>query len=100
MSDSLQGLRQASVRAQTGTALDYCGDWIALFIQAGILTSRGFNGGMLEWINLKLGTSYTSLNTAMGAFAANQGVANFDWIGTFNAGLTPGTGYTFYIFGF
>lgn len=100
--NSLQGLRQASVRAVTGTTLDYNGDWIALFIAAGIPGSRGFNGGMLEWINLKLGTSYTSLNAAMGAFAANQGVALFDWIGTFDATTSGASSYvpTYYFLGF
>ncbi len=87
MANTNQGLRQESVRAVTGTTLDYCGDWLALFSQAGISGARGFNGGLLEWINLKLAASYTSLPTAMGAFAASLGVTNFDSIGTFDAAL-------------
>ena len=92
MANTTQGLRQESVRAVTGTTLDYNGDWMALFIAAGISQTRGFNGGLLEWINLKLGTSYTSLPTAMNAFAINQGVTSWDSIGTFDAatGSTAG----------
>lgn len=85
MANTNQGLRQLSVRAVTGTTLDYCGDFLALFAAAGISQTRGFNGGLLEWINIKLSTSYTSLPTAMNAFAINQSVTNWDALGTFDA---------------
>ncbi len=79
-----QGLRQASVRAVTGTNLGYNGDFMSLFAQAGI-TSGDFNGQMLAWINLLLGTTYDNLPGAMAAFAIANNATNFASVGTFNA---------------
>ena len=84
-----QGDRQASVRASTGTALDYNGDWHALFDAAGI-AAGDFNGRMLAWINSGLGTTYPDLNGAKAAYAASQGADTWDSMGTF----TPGGGGT------
>ena len=81
---SQQGLRQASVRAVTGTTLSYDGDWAALFTAAGIAAGN-WNGRLLQWINIKLGTAYTGVVTAMAAFATNQNATNFSAIGTFDA---------------
>lgn len=78
-----QGDRHASVRAATGTALDYNGDWHALFTQAGI-PAGDLNGRMLAWINARLGKSYPDLNGAKAAYAASQGVATWDSLGTFS----------------
>lgn len=83
-----QGLRQASVRAVTGTALDYNGDWHALFDQAGIHPGE-FNGRLLAWINGYLGTSYPDLPGAMQGFAKNRGYLTWDAMGTFNASSAP-----------
>lgn len=81
---SNQGARQASVRAITGTALTYEGDWHALFDLDGV-AAGSFNGRLLAWINQNLGTSYSEINGAMNAFAVSQGYANWDSMGTFTA---------------
>lgn len=83
---SQQGLRQASVRAVTGTALDYNGDFFALFVLKGI-TDGDFNGRMLAWLNHWLGASYDNLPGAMAAFATANGAVNFSSVGTFDASL-------------
>jgi hypothetical protein len=81
---SQQGLRQASVRAVTGTTLDYNGDWSALFTAAGI-AAGDWNGRLLGWINLKLSASHAGLPAAQAAFAASVGATTWSAIGTFNA---------------
>lgn len=79
------GARQATVRAATGKALDYNGDWEALFditpIGAGTWTGR-----LLAWINAQLSASYTEINGAMQAFAVSQGTANWSQMGAFTIG--------------
>ncbi len=82
-----QSDRQASVRAVTGTALTYEGDWEALFDAAGI-PAGPFNGRLLAWINLKLSLTYTELNGAMQALAEASAAFNFSSLGTFNAATT------------
>lgn len=82
---SNQSLRQASVRASTGTAYHYEGDWIALFDAAGI-ASGFFNERLLAWINVQLSTAYTNVNDAMRAFAVSQGVTTWNELGTFTVG--------------
>lgn len=67
---------QASIRAATGTALPFEGDWHALFDQASIATGP-FDGRLLAWINAQLVASYTSLPTAQQALAASRGFANW-----------------------
>lgn len=79
---SQQGLKQAAVRAATGTELTYEGDWHALFNDAGIAEGP-FNGRLLAWINARLGTTYDSLPGAQQAFAADQGAYNWSSLGTF-----------------
>jgi hypothetical protein len=79
-----QGDRQASVRAVTGTALSYEGDWHALFDAAG-LAAGPFDGRMLAWINQKLSASYGSLPQAQQALAVANGAANFATMGSFDA---------------
>lgn len=81
---SQQGFRQASVRAVTGTAGSYEGDWHALFTVNSIPAGT-FDERLLQYINLKLTKSYTSLSEAMQAFAAAKGAANFASLGTFTA---------------
>lgn len=76
------GVQQA-VRDITGTALDYNGDWSALFDQDGI-PAGDWNGRLLAWINQTLGTSYTNLPGAMQAFAVEQGFRNWSSMNTFS----------------
>jgi hypothetical protein len=77
-----QGDRQASVRALTGTALSYEGDWHALFDLVGIPVGD-FNGRLLAWLNAQLAASYTNVNDAMQAFAASKGAVNWSSLGSF-----------------
>ncbi|MBB4250841.1 hypothetical protein FHT69_001653 [Rhizobium sp. BK008] len=83
---SAQGDRQAAVRGYTGTALNYEGDWSALFDQVGIPADGGFNGRLLAWINAALGTSYTEINGAMAAYAASAGATNWSSMNTVPSG--------------
>lgn len=78
-----QSDRQESVRNITSTVFDYNGDWSALFDAAGI-PAGDFNGRFLQWINAQLSSSYTELNGAMAAYAASQGVSNWDSLGASN----------------
>ena len=79
---SNQELRQQSVRASTGTAYSYEGDWMALFGAAGI-TSGVFNERMLAWINAQLSSAYTNVNDAMRAYAVSKGASSWNELGTF-----------------
>ncbi|RAK51597.1 hypothetical protein [Phenylobacterium soli] len=81
---SQQGLRQASVRAVTGTALTYEGDWHALFDGKSLPVGH-FNERLLRWINLKLTASYTDLAQAQQALATANGAYNWGSMGTFTA---------------
>ncbi len=87
---SQQGLRQASVRAVTGTSEHYEGDWHALFDLAGIPAGQ-FNERLLQWINLRLSAAYTFLDSAMQALADANGAFNFSSLGTFDAVIPSGS---------
>lgn len=78
---SNQGGVQAAIRTQTGTALDYNGDWHALFDSDGVATGP-FNGRLLQWINQKLGTSFASLPQAQQALAVSNGFNNWSSMST------------------
>jgi hypothetical protein len=82
-----QELRQISVRAVSGSNLDYNGDWSALFDQALIAKNLDWNGRLLTWINLKLAppTPYANLPSAQAAWAANFGARSWNELGTFSA---------------
>jgi hypothetical protein len=84
---STQGLLQASIRASTGTAHPLQGDWLALFVAAGI-TTGSFNERMLRWLNAQLSASHTALPVAQQAFAAEQGVADWDAVTTITLGAS------------
>lgn len=84
---SQQGLQQASIRAITGTAENYEGDWHRLFDLASLPTGM-FNERLLRWINRKLSKSYTFLPDAMQGLAVANGASNFSSMGTFDA-ATP-----------
>jgi hypothetical protein len=100
---SQQGLRQASVRAVTGTAFTYEGDWHALFDHAGIPAGQADSQGvyrpatyderLLLWINDAMSRVFTNLPEAQQAFAAANGAYNWSSLGTFDAssGGAPGT---------
>ena len=79
------GQRQASVRAATGTALTYNGDWHALFDQSSI-PAGPFDSRLLAWINGQLSASFTEINGAMDAFAISRGAPNWSSLGTFTLG--------------
>lgn len=83
-----QSDRQASVRAVTGTAWTYEGDWSALFDSASI-PAGSFNGRLLAWINSTMSASYTELNGAMQAYAVSQGAASWNELGTFTPVHVP-----------
>lgn len=81
---SQQSLRQESIRAVTSTTLTYQGDWHALFDSLSIADGT-FNERLLAYINGYLSASYTELNGAMAALAAEIGTTTFQAIGTFTA---------------
>lgn len=97
---SQQGLRQASVRAVTGSAETYEGDWHRLFTLSGITTGNTdatgvfrpatFDERFLLWINFRLSRTFTNLPEAMQAFAAAAGAFNWSSLGTFDAGVATG----------
>ena len=77
-----QEARQASVRGVTSTTGTYDEDWVALFT-ARSAPAGTYNERLLSYINTKLSTSYTNINDAMQALAANQSADNFSSMGTF-----------------
>lgn len=72
-----QALRQQAVRNITGKALDYNGDWSALF-DANSIPKYDWNGRLLGWINSRLGTSNADIPGAMTAYAAARGFLRWD----------------------
>jgi len=84
-----QELRQASVRAVTGTAYTYEEDWHALFDLDGIVAGH-YNDRLLAWINTRLTTSFQNINDAMLAFAQDQGFGSWSQMGTFEASSGAG----------
>lgn len=87
---SNQSLKQASVRAVTGTALTYEGDWHALF-DSNAIPAGTFNSRLLQYINAKLSASYTNLPDAMTAFAVANSAPDWNGLGTFSASALPAT---------
>lgn len=81
---SNQSLKQASVRAVTGTVLTFEGDWHALFDNDGIAAGT-FNERFLLWLEGKTGVSGLTLDGQKAAFAVSEGVINWDSLGTFDA---------------
>ena len=77
-----QEARQAAIRAVTSTTGTHNEDWRAL-ITARSAPAGEYNERMLSYINTKLSTSYTNINDAMQALAANQSADNFSSMGTF-----------------
>lgn len=81
---SQAGLRQASVRAVTGTTGSYDGDWHALFTVRGV-AAGAFEGRMISYVNGLLTQTNTNVNQAMQALADANGATNFSSLGTFTA---------------
>ena len=79
---SQQSLRQTSIRAVTSTTGTHNEDWIALF-DIRTIPAGQFNERMILYINNKLTASYTEVNAAMAALAADAGADNFQSMGTF-----------------
>jgi|TARA_R110000796_G_scaffold31684_1_gene83813 hypothetical protein len=77
-----QEARQTSVRGVTSTTGTYDEDWVALFT-ARSAPAGTYNERLLNYINTKLSTSYTNMNDALQALAANQSADNFSSMGTF-----------------
>ena len=84
MSRNQEGVHEA-VRAETSTVGTYLEDWHALFTADGI-AAGDWNSRMIDWVNLTLTTSYTSLNDAMNAFAIDQGFERWQDMNTFTLG--------------
>lgn len=85
---SNQSDKQASLRAKTGKALTYEGDFEAYWDSLGV-ASGPFNGRMLAWINAALGLTdpddqYNDVNAAMQAYAEANGAYNWDSLGDLN----------------
>lgn len=78
-----QSLRQASVRAVTGTTYSYEGDFHALFT-AHSIADGSFNERLLGWINYKLTETFDNLPEAMQALADENTATNFSSMGTFD----------------
>lgn len=78
---------QASIRANTGTAHNYQGDWHALFDADGIAAGT-FNERLLTWINGQLSAAYANIADAMQAFAVSQGFSS--WSAMDSLSLSPG----------
>lgn len=77
---------QAAIRAITGKALDYNGDWHALFDNQSI-TSGTYNERMLRFLNQVMSTNYASLPQAQHAYAVALGFNN--WSAMTTVDLTP-----------
>ena len=82
---SAQGLRQEIVRAVTGEAFTYNGDFLQLFDDLAVSADGGFNGRLLAYINLLLAPDpeFTSVPEAMAALAAANDATNFSAMNDF-----------------
>ena len=65
------------MRALTGSALTYDGDFLSLFTLRGVPAGT-FDERMLGWINGALGSNYKELPSAMQAYAVSKGAYNWD----------------------
>jgi hypothetical protein len=86
---SQQSLRQASFRAiHGGPGLNYNGD--ALLAMATELTAAevevpaGFNARMVAWLQLRLESTETNINSLMAAFAIAHGADTWAGLGSFD----------------
>jgi hypothetical protein len=72
----------AAVRVRSSTAKSYNSDWLAMMASDAI-TVGNFNERQLQWLNLKLVASYTTLQSAQQAFAVSQGFNTWGDMNTF-----------------
>ena len=77
---------QAAIRAITGKALTFEGDWHALFDDQSI-PAGPFNARLLLFLNQVLSASYTSLPEAQQVYAEALGFHNWSAMNTVS--LTP-----------
>lgn len=77
---------QAAIRAITGKALTYEGDWHALFDDQSIPAGT-YNERLLQFINATMSASYTSLPQAQQEYAEALGFNNWSSMNTVS--LTP-----------
>lgn len=77
-----QETRQIAIRAVTSTTETLTGDWHALFTAVGATSGTSINERMLAWVNDQLSTSYSNLNGALHAYAANQSFDRWNAVGT------------------
>lgn len=83
-----QSLRQAQVRAQSGTARNLNEDWHAYWdLQA--IPEGNFNERMLQWINQALTTSFVNVADAMQAYAEDRGFLNWSSMNDLNLAGGP-----------
>jgi hypothetical protein len=81
------GLRQASFRAIGGTAGSINEDMLAAFAtEAPVPPGTSFNGAFILWLQARLESSETDLNSLMTAFAVANGATNWASLGSFPAG--------------
>lgn len=79
---------QAAIRGQSASTLNWEGDFHALFDDAAI-AAGSFNGRLLAYINLVLGSSHTNLPAAQQAYAEDQGFYNWSSIGEASIAAAP-----------
>ena len=87
---SNQSALQTALRASTGTALTYEGDWHAYWDSQGISSGR-FNERMLEWIKSVEAGAPDSLPGAMTHYAIQAGFTNWDSMTTLSLGPSVST---------
>jgi hypothetical protein len=75
-----QGELQGAIRALTGTANTYNGDWHALFDDYGITSGNEYNGRLVEWLQEQLLSSSTNLGDLMQQYATMLGYYNWNSI--------------------
>lgn len=77
---SNQSDRQAAVRGQTGTTLDYNSDWLKLMADAGFTTGT-FNERLYRYLSEQTGLTGVSLDGLKAQFAKDQGANDWNSLG-------------------
>lgn len=75
-----QGLKQASFRAISGESHEWNGDFMAAAIADGIAVGE-YNGMLIQWLQLRLSSTETSLDNLKQEFAESLGAYNWQSIG-------------------
>lgn len=87
MTNKNQSLRQAAVRAITGTLLTYESDWHSLWDYEGVAAGT-FNGRMLAWIKSGYPAAPDDVTDAMNYYAQQLGYNDWDSLTTVVSLLT------------